>query len=122
MTDSVSRHGSIPIPLEERRIALQLRIQRAREQTSSVIQHLAADVRATEQTRRSIQTGWKVFKAAAVAGGLIWSFNATSHLGRGRRFFTLAVGMLSTMRAMRKANKLVLPLTQLFQTSKGSPS
>ena len=118
MTDSAGRNGSIPIPLEERRLALQLRIQRAREETGSIVQHLAADVRATEQTRRSIQTGWKVFKAAAVAGGVIWSFNATSRLGRGRRFLTFAVSMLSTMRAMRRVSSLLSPFTQL---SKGKP-
>ena len=119
MTDSAGLHASIPTPLAARRAALQLRIQHAREQTASVVQNLAADVRATEQTRRSIQTGWKVFKAAAVAGGVIWSFNATSRLGRGRRFLTFAVSMLSAMRTMRRVSALLLPLTQL---SKGKPS
>ena len=119
MTDSAVHHMSVPIPLAARRETLQLRIQRAREQTGDIVQRLAADVRATEKTRRSIQTGWKVFKAATVAGGVLWSFSATSRLGRGRRFFTLAVSILSTMRAMRRVSALLLPLKQL---SKGKPS
>ena len=122
------RQASLPMPLAARRAALLVRIQAAREQTASVAQYLAADVRATEQTRRSIQTGWKVFKAVAVAAGVIWSFNATSRLGRGRRFFTFAVSMLSTMRAMRRASAFLLPFTrptqstQSLQPSRGSPS
>ena len=125
MIAPAARHVALPMPLSVRRAALLVRIQAAREQTASVVQYLAADVRATEQSRRSIQTGWKVFKAAAVAAGVIWSFNATSRLARGRRFFTLAVSMLSTMRAMRRASAFLLPFlqsTQSLQPSKGSLS
>ncbi len=128
MISPAAQQASQPIPLAVRRAALLVRIQAAREQTADVVQHLAADVRATEQSRRSIQTGWKVFKAAAVAAGVIWSFNATSRLGRGRRFFTLAVSMLSMMRTMRRASAFLRPFsqltqsTQLLQPSKGSPS
>ena len=104
-----------PLPLAVRRAALIVRIHVAREETADVVRYIAADLRATEHTRRSIQSGWKILKAAVVAAGVIWSFNATSRIGRGRRFFTLAVSLLSTMRAMRKISAFLLPLTQSLQ-------
>ncbi len=108
-------HRAPPLPLAVRRAALIVRIHAAREETSDVVRMIAADVRATERTRHSIHTGWKVLKASVVAAGVIWSFSATSRIGRGRRFFTLAVSLLSTMRAMRKVSAFVLPLTQSLQ-------
>lgn len=108
-------HRAPPLPLAARRAALVVRIHAAREETAGVIRNITTDFRATERTRRSIQSGWKVFKASAVAAGVIWSFNATSRMGRGRRFFTLAVSLLSTMRAMRRVSALLLPFTQLHQ-------
>jgi hypothetical protein len=104
-----------PLPLATRRIALQGRIRVAREETADVLQHLANDVRATDQTRRRVQNGWQLVKAATVAAGVVWSFNATSNSGRGRRFFTLAVSVLSSMRALRKISAFLLPLTQSHQ-------
>lgn len=104
-----------PLPLAVRRAALVVRIHAAREETAGVVRTIAADLRATEHTRRSIQSGWRILKASVVAAGVIWSFNATSRIGRGRRFFTLAVSLLSTMRAMRKISAFLLPLTQSLQ-------
>ena len=93
--------------LEERRVRLLVRIHAAREETAVVFQHLANDVRATEKTALVVQGTWKLLKAAAVAGGLVWSFNAASNSGRGRRFFTLAVSILSAMRTMRRVSAIL---------------
>lgn len=115
MVPAIRRAPPPPLPLAVRRAALVVRIHAAREETADVVRTIAADLRATERTRRSIQNGWKVLKAAVVAAGVIWSFNATSRIGRGRRFFTLAVSLLSTLRAMRRISAFLLPFTQLHQ-------
>ncbi|MEO8384899.1 MAG: hypothetical protein ABI583_06645 [Betaproteobacteria bacterium] len=88
--------------LESRRTALLIRIHAARAETAVVLEYVANDIRATDKTRLAIQGSWKLFKAAALAAGVVWSFNASSNSGRGRRFFTLAVSMLSAMRTLRR--------------------
>ena len=99
--------GGQHLPLENRRTLLLARIHVAREETTVVLEHLAIDARATEKTRLAILGGWKILKAAAVAGGVIWSFNAASNGGGGRRFFTLAVSILSAMRTMRRVSAIL---------------
>lgn len=101
--------------LASRRVALLARIHLAREETAEVGRLLATDLHATERTRRSILTAVKVLKASAVAAGVIWTFNATSNIGRGRRFVTLAISLLSTVRAMRKVGLFLSPFTQISQ-------
>ena len=96
--------GGQHLTLANQRTLLLARIQVAREETTVVLERLAYDARATEKTRLAILGGWKILKAATVAGGVIWSFNAASNSGRGRRFFTLAVSLLSAMRTLRKVS------------------
>lgn len=112
------RHVAHPVPqqsLSARRVALLARIHLAREETAEVGRLLATDLQATERTRRSILTALKVLKASAVAAGVIWSFNATSNIGRGRRFVTLAISFLSTVRTMRKVGAFLSPFTQISE-------
>ena len=101
------------LSLASRRVNLLARIHLAREETAEVGRLLATDLHATERTRRSILTAVKVLKASAVAAGVIWTFNATSNLGRGRRFVTLGISLLSTVRAMRKVSAFLSPFTQI---------
>ena len=115
MTVAVARVYRYP-PLEARRAALLLRIHAAREETVEIGRRLANDLRATERSRIALQSGWKIFKASAVAAGVIWSFNATSSGGRSRRLFTVAVSLLSTMRTLRRIGALLGPLAQLTRT------
>ena len=103
------------LSLASRRVNLLARIHLAREETAEVGRLLATDLHATERTRRSILTAVKVLKASAVAAGVIWTFNATSNLGRGRRFVTLGISLLSTVRAMRKVSAFLSPFTQISQ-------
>ena len=102
-----ARSGAPPVPLEERRALLLVRIHAAREETAVVLQHVANHVRATEKTALVIQGTWKVLKAAAVAAGVVWSFNAASNGGRGRRIITLAISMLSAMRTVRRVSAIL---------------
>ncbi|MCY7389405.1 MAG: hypothetical protein LH481_15335 [Burkholderiales bacterium] len=115
ITTIAPRSLRAPLALAARRAALLVRIHAARAETADISRHLAGDLRATEHTRRAILGGWKIFKASVLAAGVIWSFNATSRLARGRRFLTLAFSALSTIRAMRRLGTFLLPLTQSFQ-------
>lgn len=108
-------HAKRQQSLASRRTALLARIHLAREETAEIGRLLATDLHATERTRRSILTALKVLKASAVAAGVIWTFNATSNIGRGRRFVTLAISLLSTVRTMRKVGAFLSPFTQISQ-------
>ena len=108
-------HAASQLSLASRRVNLLARIHLAREETAEVGRLLATDLHATERTRRSILTAVKVLKASAVAAGVIWTFNATSNLGRGRRFVTLGISLLSTVRAMRKVSAFFSSVTQISQ-------
>lgn len=108
-------HAASQLSLASRRVNLLARIHLAREETAEVGRLLATDLHATERTRRSILTAVKVLKASAVAAGVIWTFNATSNLGRGRRFVTLGISLLSTVRAMRKVSGFLSSFTQISQ-------
>lgn len=93
-----------------RREALLARIHAKREETAATSRRLAADFRAAEKARRSIHAGLRVLKASLVAAGVIWSFNAASNIGRGRRLLTISISLLSTVRAMRKVGAVLAPL------------
>ena len=110
-----------PLLLSERREALLARIHIARGQTADAGRLLAQDLQALGRSQRAIQYGWKLFKASAVAAGVIWSFNASSSLGRGRRFVTMAISLLSTMRALRKVGGLLIQTTHISERQ-GYPS
>ncbi len=101
------------LPLLQRREALIARIHIARDETAEAGRLVARDLQALGRSQRSIQNGWKLLKASAVAAGVIWSFNASSSLGRGRRFVTMAISLLSTMRALRKVGGLLVQTTQI---------
>ena len=108
-------HSQETLSLPARRTALLERIHAAREATVVAGRRVAVDLHATERTRLSIITGLKVLKASVVAAGVIWSFNTISHnprMGRSRRYLTMAVSLLSSIRAMRKIGALVIPLLQ----------
>ncbi len=102
-----------PLLLSQRREALLARIHIAREETADAGRLVALDLQALGRSQRSIQNGWKLLKASVVAAGVIWSFNASSKLGRGRRFVTMAISLLSTMRALRKVGALLVQTTQI---------
>ncbi len=104
---AIANSGGSHLSLESRRTLLLGRIHVAREETAVVFQHLANDVRATEKTALVIQGTWKLLKAAAVAAGVVWSFNAASNSGRGRRLITLAISVLSAMRTMRRVSAIL---------------
>ena len=116
MNAPVAARAYRSFPLAARREILLTRIHAARDDTTKIGRHLANDLRATERSRIAIQSGWKIFKASAVAAGVIWSFNATSGGGRSRRLFTVAVSLLSTMRTLRRMGALLGPLAQLTRT------
>ena len=103
------RRGSEP--LAARRLALLARIQVERSHTAQIGRLLAEDLHVTARRRHSIHAGWKLLKASAVAAGVVWSFNASSKIGRGRRLFTIAVSVLSTLRAMRKMRSFMSPIS-----------
>lgn len=103
----------LPLPLSQRRETLLARIHIARQETADVGRLVALDLQVLERSQRSIRNGWKLFKASVVAAGLIWSFNASSSLGRGRRFVTMAISLLSTVRALRKVGALLVQTTQI---------
>ena len=104
----LSRNLSLPA----RRTALLARIQAKREVTAEVGRLLATDLHALERSRRTIVTGLKVLKAAALAGGVIWSLNATSRIGRGSRLMSVAISVLSSIRTMRRLSAFFTPLIQ----------
>ena len=106
-------HHRQRLSLPARRTALLARIHAARADTAQIGRRLIVDLHATEQSRRSILTGLKVIKASLVAAGVIWSFNASSRIGRGSRLFTIAISMLSWIRTMRKVSAFLIPLKQL---------
>jgi hypothetical protein len=104
----LSRDGCLPA----RRMALLASIQAKREATTEVGRLLATDLHMLERSRRTIVTGLKVLKTAALAGGVIWSLNATSRLGRGSRLMSVGIGVLSSIRTMRKLGAFFIPLIQ----------
>ena len=83
MNFSASRPLQSNLPLAERRTLLLARIQVARGETTEAARLVAADLQKTE---RSIHNGWRLLKATAFATGIVWSLNAASKMGRGRRF------------------------------------
>ena len=108
------------LSLPARKVALLKRIQASRLDTMDIGRRIAIDLQTTERSRRSIHAGWKLLKASAVAAGVVWSFNATTNFSRGRRFLTIAVSLLSTLRAMRKVRSFLEPLTK-FPTLMNRP-
>lgn len=101
-----------PLLLSQRREALIARIHVARAETAEAGRLVALDLLVVDRSLRSMQNGWKLLKASAVAAGVIWSFNASSSLGRGRRFVTMAISLLSTMRTLRRVGALLVQATQ----------
>ena len=112
--------NAAPLPLPERRVAVLARIHDARRETAEIGLCVAADLERLDRKRRAIISGWQLAQAAGLAAGVIWSIKATSHLGRGRRFITLAISFLSTMRAIRKVGSVFNVFTQSIQ-KQGSP-
>ena len=106
------------LPLAQRRTALLARIQVARGETTEAARLVAADLHKTE---RSIHNGWRLLKATAFAAGIVWSLNAASKVGRGRRFITLAISLLSTMRTARRIGAMLIPLTKLIGRQGSQP-
>lgn len=104
--------------LPMQRAALLTRIDAARQTTAQVGNHLATDLEALVQLRRSFFTGLRLLRASVVAAGVVWSFNASSRIGRGSRLFTTALSLLSTVRAMRKIGTLLSPLIQSQSTER----
>ena len=98
-----------PQQLNLQRGALLLRIQAAREDTAQIGRLVALDMGSLAQSRRTLLTGLKLLKASLVAAGLVWSFNASSNIGRGSRLFTIAISLLSTIRAVRKVSAFLIP-------------
>ncbi len=98
--------------LSLRREALLVRIGAAREDTAEAGRLLAADLRAGERMQRSFLGVLKLVKATLVVGGVIWSLKTLSppsRPGRSRRLLTMAMGLLSTMRALRTIRAILLP-------------
>ena len=106
----------LPVPppsaLSVRRTVLLARIHAARGETAAAARLVAHDLQAIDGTRRKLLGVWQVMKAGAVAAGVIWSFSAASNVGKGRRFITMALSMLSSVRAMRNIGALLAPLIQ----------
>ena len=113
MKADVTRRPPPRFSLAVRRAALLARIHVARQETAEAGRRVVADLQATERSRRSILAGLKIFKATVVAAGVIWSFNASSRIGRGSRLFSIAISLLSTFRAVRKISAFFIPLTPL---------
>ena len=107
--------NALPLPLPERRAAVLARIDEARLETAAIGLYVAADLERLDRKRRAIISGWHLAQAAGLAAGLIWSIKATSHISRGRRFVTLAISLLSTMRAMRRVGSVFNVFTQSIQ-------
>ena len=106
----VTRHSHVSLSLAERRTALLTRIHAARQETAEAGRLVAEDLKKTE---RSILSGWKLLKMTVFAAGIIWSFNAVSHVGRGRRFLMIAISLLSTVRSVRRIGAFLIPLAKL---------
>lgn len=104
-------HDRETLPM--RRAALLARIHVARAETVDAGRHVATDLEALARSRRSFLSGLKLLRASVVAAGVIWSFKASTRIGRGSRLFTVALSLLSTIRAMRKVGALLSSLTQL---------
>ncbi|MEO8101288.1 MAG: hypothetical protein ABI790_02110 [Betaproteobacteria bacterium] len=96
-----------------RREALLARIAVARGQTADAGRRLSEDLQAAARTQRSMLGGLKLAKASLAAAGVIWSLNATTRLGRGSRFLTIALSVLSTLRLMRRVRAFLMPLAPL---------
>ena len=112
--------NAVPLTLPERRAAVLARIRDARRETAEISLYVADDLEGLDRKRRAIISGWRLAQAAGLAAGFIWSIKATSHIGRGRRFVTLAISLLSTMRAMRRVGSVFNVFTQSIQ-KQGSP-
>lgn len=108
--------NTLPRPsLARQRAALLVRIHAERQATAQAGRLLANDLQAVERSRRSFQAGLQVVKASVVSAGVIWSLNTFSHqprIGRAGRFFTIAISLLSTLRAMRRVSAFLIPLLQ----------
>ena len=102
MTEAVVRSLMPLATLTARRGALLVRIHAAREVSASIGVRLAADLEATEKTRRSVVAGLKVLRASVVAVGVIGGFNAATKVRGTRRVFMIFLSLLSTVRALRK--------------------
>ncbi len=92
---------------------LLVRIHAGRQDTAFAAGRLASDLRSADHSRRSIQTGLDVIKASLAAAGVIWSLNAISHrthAGRSGRLFTFAISLLSSLRVIRKAGAILIPM------------
>ena len=104
------------LTLPERRAAVLARIHVKREQTAVIGRLVVLDLRATERSRRSMMAGLTVLKTSLIVAGVIWSLNASSTALRGRRLFTIALSVISTLRAMRKVATFLIPPTQSPRT------
>lgn len=115
MTPSTLHGVAASHALATQKAALLVHIGNARNRTAAIGKLLANDLCAAEEKSRSILAGLTVLKAALVTAGMVWSLNAPSTLGRGRRFITVGVSLLSTMRAIRSARKAGAILNALTQ-------
>jgi hypothetical protein len=102
--------GLPPQSLIVQRTALLARIDAARRETAQAGRQVAVDLQAVERSRQSLQTGLALLKTSVVAAGVIWSLYTSSRIGRGSRLFTIAVSLLSTIRAMRRVRAFLTPL------------
>ena len=118
MNSAASRPLQTSLPLAERRTLLLARIQAARGETAEAGRRVAADLQRAE---RSIHNGWRLLKATAFAGGIVWSLNAASKVGRGRRFITLAISLFSMIRTARRIGAMLIPLTKLIGRQGSQP-
>jgi len=106
----VTGHAPSRPSLAVRRTVLLARIHAARQETVEAGGRVAADLQAMEKSRRSMLAGLKILKVTVVAAGVIWSLNAPSRIRRGSRLLTIALSLLSTMRAARKVHAFLIPL------------
>ena len=106
----LARRRSAPLSLPVRRTALLVRIHAARRETTEAGRQVATDLQSMERSRLSILAGLRLARAALIAAGVIWSLNAPSRTGRGRRLLTIAISALSIIRTLRNVRALLTPL------------
>ncbi|MEQ1517471.1 MAG: hypothetical protein ABL931_13390 [Usitatibacteraceae bacterium] len=111
MTAIAAERAPSPQSLAAQKAALIVRIHAARGETSNIGRRIATDFLTAEQSRLKLLAGLKLFRAAAVAAGVVWSFKAVTGGSRARRLFTLAVSLMSTMRAVHKVGRFFTPHT-----------
>jgi hypothetical protein len=87
---------------------LLVRIHAARQETADAGRCVTADMEAANRSWLSLQTGLKILNATLAAAGVMWSLNAASRITRGRRLFTTAVSLLSSVRAMRRVSGFLM--------------